>query len=66
MAETLSAKVQKIAATVCRREGHRSQARILDIVKVIGIIEDLRYASAETALTLNQLGISREKRQAKK
>lgn len=54
-------KVQRIAARVCKLEGHRSQARIMDVVEVIGLLEDLRYHDPEVVLTLNQLGVYRNK-----
>ena len=58
----LRKRIQKIAAKVCHREGHKSQARILDVVEVIGILEDLRYEDADTAVTLKELGIYRAKK----
>lgn len=49
-------------AEACRREGHKSQARMGDVKELQGIFADFTYEYPEYVPLLTKLGIQRAKR----
>lgn len=58
-------KIGQLAATIAKREGHKSQAKIYDIREVLSILSDLSYENADALICIRQLGIARAKRRKK-
>lgn len=58
-------KIQELASTIAKKEGHKSQTRIGDIREILSILADMSYNSPDPVACLVQLGIARAKRKKK-